>query len=544
MGAHCGRFIQACKHLRTIQFRAGTHFGGRTCELWDKADKVVLTIFAGTWNMGNAQPPDDLRDWLQPGYDIYLIGVQECNYHPRPWLDTCARDWRATVEENLPGLVQVCKHEMGHCQILCYATDKVSRSIHNVAASHEETGLGGFLANKGGLALSFWIGDTSICFVCSHLAAHQRNIDRRNSDTAHIIEGICLTKDQLRPLTHQFTHVFWVGDLNYRIDLDREACEELICEHAWEKLREHDQLLKVQQEEKAFWTFQEGPLNFAPTYQHIPGMGPDPETGLRPYDPKKGRVPSWTDRVLWQSFPDVDVTQLPGSYTSSPTLCTSDHSPVSAVFQLPLNKPFRIQETAGFLYIQIQNLRATGLPPGDHHVSFWGQYCEGTKHTTNATSKDGCAQFSRVTLRTRPGVCSSKWVQTRHLLVAIYKVDDALESAHMKSHPVSTLMAMTGLVEGFEEPDGYGVVSLRGAGAGKSFTAALSNSWGYHVGSLHGEVKISTFPTVESRSDFEIANVLPKTPTWETPSNVNARLEDSGEQLSGCCLNVKTMRFM
>ena len=25
----------------------------------------------------------------------------------------------------------------------------------------------------------------------------------------------------------------------------REACEELICQHAWEKLREHDQLLKA-----------------------------------------------------------------------------------------------------------------------------------------------------------------------------------------------------------------------------------------------------------------------------------------------------------
>ena len=33
MGANCGRFIQACKHLRTIQLRAGTRFGGRTCEL-------------------------------------------------------------------------------------------------------------------------------------------------------------------------------------------------------------------------------------------------------------------------------------------------------------------------------------------------------------------------------------------------------------------------------------------------------------------------------------------------------------------------------
>mmetsp|Transcript_7990 Transcript_7990/g.18560 ORF Transcript_7990/g.18560 Transcript_7990/m.18560 type:complete len:543 (-) Transcript_7990:266-1894(-) len=542
MGAHCGRFIQACKHLRTTHYRAGTRFGGRSGELWDKADKVVLKVFAGTWNLGNASPPDDLEEWLRPGCDVYLIGVQECHYAPRPWHNNCLADWCETVEQNLPGLVKVCQHDMGHCQILCLVKEKVSRSIHSVAASHEETGLGGFLANKGGLALSFWIGDTSLCFVCSHLAAHQSNIDRRNSDTAHIIEGICLTKDQLRPLTHQFTHVFWVGDLNYRIDLEREACEALIHANAWDQLREHDQLLKVQREEKAFWTFKEGPLNFAPTYQHIPGMPADPATGLRAYDPKKARVPSWTDRVLWQSFPDTDMTLQPGSYTSSPSLCTSDHSPVGAIFQLPILRPFNLEnDGSGCLYIQITNLRATGLPPGDHHVSFWAQYCERSRHTRNATSKCGSAQFSRVNLKTKPGVSSAKWVQTRHMLVAIYKVDDALESAHMRSHPVSTMMAMTGLVEDFEEPDGYGVVSLRGAAKTKSFTCKLSNSTGAHVANLQGDVRISDLPSQESKRDLTISNI---DKPWSDLSSINVMPAEDGATLAGCCINVRSMHLM
>lgn len=143
------------------------------------------------------------KEWLKLGCDIYLIGVEECSYTPRPEFSSCLEDWCDLVQASLPSLLIQCRHDMGHCQILFLTTERVSKSIHNVVASHEETGLGGLYSNKGGLALSFWIGDNAICFVSSHLAAHQSNVSRRNLDSAHIIEGICLTTDSQRPLTNQ-----------------------------------------------------------------------------------------------------------------------------------------------------------------------------------------------------------------------------------------------------------------------------------------------------------------------------------------------------
>lgn len=192
------------------------------------------------------------KEWLKLGCDIYLIGVEECSYTPRPEFSSCLEDWCDLVQASLPSLLIQCRHDMGHCQILFLATERVSKSIHNVVASHEETGLGGLYSNKGGLALSFWIGDNAICFVSSHLAAHQSNVSRRNLDSAHIIEGICLTTDSQRPLTNQwpgcsmapprgtlggltrwsktlfqprFQHVIWVGSLA------RERVSWVSCKH-------------------------------------------------------------------------------------------------------------------------------------------------------------------------------------------------------------------------------------------------------------------------------------------------------------------------
>ena len=43
---------------------------------------------------------------------------------------------------------------------------------------------------------------------------------RRNQNFLDILKGLNLGQKGVFGLTHQFHHVFWFGDLNYRIDLD------------------------------------------------------------------------------------------------------------------------------------------------------------------------------------------------------------------------------------------------------------------------------------------------------------------------------------
>ena len=48
---------------------------------------AFVQVFIGSWNMGNAQPPQGpsaLNNWIPPfGIDIYAIGVQACNALPQ-----------------------------------------------------------------------------------------------------------------------------------------------------------------------------------------------------------------------------------------------------------------------------------------------------------------------------------------------------------------------------------------------------------------------------------------------------------------------------
>ena len=54
--------------------------------------------------------------------------------------------------------------------------------LPSLIATTAATGLLGMMGNKGGAAIRFKLMDSSICFVCSHLAAHRENVAGRNAD--------------------------------------------------------------------------------------------------------------------------------------------------------------------------------------------------------------------------------------------------------------------------------------------------------------------------------------------------------------------------
>lgn len=71
----------------------------------------------------------------------------------------------------------------------------------------------------------------------------------------------------------------------------------------FEHLTTHDQLSQQRQLGNVFYGFQEGSLNFAPTYKY--------DTFSDDYDTsEKCRAPAWTDRILWRAESDITVNLL------------------------------------------------------------------------------------------------------------------------------------------------------------------------------------------------------------------------------------------
>mmetsp|Transcript_41564 Transcript_41564/g.67455 ORF Transcript_41564/g.67455 Transcript_41564/m.67455 type:complete len:409 (+) Transcript_41564:103-1329(+) len=264
-----------------------------------------------------------------PSPDIFIIGFQEVvELTPRSVLAPdaeCAKAWEKSVDLALMMSKEdyvkiVCQQLVGLLTII-YVRRQYQHQVSNIRLSLLPTGLGGMLGNKGAIAVRFDWGGTSVCVVNVHMAAFDKNIDQRNKEY-HMIVSRTSWGDEQTLFDHDF--VFWLGDLNYRVSEKRAVVAEKILADDLTYLLQKDQLNTQRKNGAAFREFREGPVLFAPTYKF------DKQSQVYDSSAKK-RIPSWTDRILWYGLGCNLVF-----YGSAEEIMTSDHRPVSALFDIPI----------------------------------------------------------------------------------------------------------------------------------------------------------------------------------------------------------------
>lgn len=312
-----------------------------------------VTIFVGTWNMNGQSPPKQMNDFVLPATmenvpDIVVIGTQE----------SCPErfEWEVTLQETLgPSHVLFHSTTLGTLHLAIY----MRRDLIWYCSAPEDASMsvrpGTAFRTKGAIAISFCLFGTSMLFVTSHLTAHQQKVKERVSDVKRIIHALDLPKNlhlrhKNKDVTQNFDNVFWCGDLNFRLSEPREKLLEWIQNtkfplpsHLPHGYMHTDQLSSVLADGAAFRGFMEANITFPPTYKY--------DSGTQQFDTSsKQRAPAYTDRILYkfrqtQGLPMRRASNFAAaagqpaalveclSYDSVPSITSSDHKPVWALFR-------------------------------------------------------------------------------------------------------------------------------------------------------------------------------------------------------------------
>lgn len=433
-----------------------------------------------SWNVG-ARIPSDLSQLLGSEHPLIVVGIQEVGSNPTPMTTierSLNRNQRATIAHpgkliktkekperpwvkllpfrrkdphtsrngivestaqlcyygnqkrmeqavmsSLPSAYRIlCSKWMWQTGLIIVINEEtMAGRISDVKTGHKATGIAGVCGDKGAVWAKMRIdGMTKLCFINTHLAAHEgeQYLSQRNAQVKRIVLGIKRRDSGVR-MQDMYDHVFWCGDLNYRLDTrkfpedssdvdgsnaeysgDAAVTEEkllsprkrkcisvksrsqyvkaLFCFHSGpagaivreriEQLRGMDELGVEMKRGGVFEGFREGDISFAPTFKvHRHTASSDSEAGvdehgwLRGDEYQSQRTPAYCDRILWRSKEECaqHVRQL--AYGSLTNYCSSDHKPVYATFQVathpPTPRPELVDSSADQLQRRLANRR-------------------------------------------------------------------------------------------------------------------------------------------------------------------------------------------
>ncbi|KAF0971710.1 hypothetical protein FDP41_009933 [Naegleria fowleri] len=320
-----------------------------------KNHKNYLKVFLMTWNMqGLSSPNEEYISSFVPinKYHIYCFGTQECerSIGTSVIIDSKAK-WEKTLT-NVMGdsYVPLESNTLVAIHIIIFVRKELLSQISQVTVSSVATGLYNQIGNKGGVAISFKLGNRKYIFINNHLPAHQDNVKERNESFERIISGVDFdgkikpSKTKVNPSASTTSHtnfhlfkrserpdifkknnfVFYMGDLNYRINGNRNVVDKVLKMNDLQVLLQNDQLIIERKKGSTdLRFFAEGEISFPPTYKY--------EKNSNQYDlSKKKRIPAWTDRIMFKPSKQGKIELI--DYNCFPQAKFSDHRPVYATF--------------------------------------------------------------------------------------------------------------------------------------------------------------------------------------------------------------------
>uniref|UniRef100_A0A674C648 phosphatidylinositol-3,4,5-trisphosphate 5-phosphatase n=1 Tax=Salmo trutta TaxID=8032 RepID=A0A674C648_SALTR len=438
----------------------------------------VISVFVGSWNMGGSPPPRSLQSWvtccglgrtpdestaLLP-HDIYALGTQENSQGEKEWTEHVKATLHSYTHLEYK---QVAVQSLWNMRLAVFVKPEHESRISHVNTASVKTGLGNTLGNKGAVGVSFLFNNTSFGFVNCHQTSGSEKVVRRNQNFADILRLLSLGDRQLSAfdVSLRFTHLFWCGDLNYRLDLDVQDILKHVSRREFDELMCADQLTQERHKRKAFLNFKEEKIAFPPTYRYERGSRDSYLWQKYKTSGVRVNVPSWCDRILWKSYSETHITC--NSYGCTDDIFTSDHSPVFATFHIGVTSKFKTGERA---WIELEGIEAIVKTTGkakffiEFHSSCLDEIRRSTENDSQSCDVPCFLKLgwsSKQLPKLLPIVSDMEYLQDQHLLLCV-KSCDGLESYGECCVALRSLIGAAEQFETFLTHRGEEMGSIRG----------------------------------------------------------------------------------
>ncbi|TKY86548.1 hypothetical protein EX895_004697 [Sporisorium graminicola] len=199
-----------------------------------------IRISVGTFNVNGQLPPEDIpsligfKKWVRAEQDpdLLVLGLQEVDTSGGAYLyHSPAREdaWTRTVTQALgrrgDKYRKIASKQLVGLMVLAFA--RVELSLDEVATASVGVGLGGFVANKGAVAVRMKVGERTLCFVNSHLSAFEglQAMERRCWDWSEIYKRLRFRLEQ--PAMEDFWETPGNAAAVEKVEEKEDAAEEL-----------------------------------------------------------------------------------------------------------------------------------------------------------------------------------------------------------------------------------------------------------------------------------------------------------------------------